>query len=64
MQNQTYRKYSIFYKGEHKEDISATSKKNVMDYIRMNYVSHLVNRDGVVSREFYRTKSFNVKFAA
>ena len=52
MRNAVYKKYNIYHLGKFKEQISGTSKKSIIDYIRWFYVME--------SNEF-KFKDFEVK---
>lgn len=56
-----YKVYSIFYDGMHQEDISATSKQSVKEYIKDNYKTFLVLEKGVLNIYPYRLKNFKVE---
>jgi hypothetical protein len=61
MKKPIYKKYSIFYDGTHREDISATSKQNVREYIKDHYITYLKTENGIISEHFYRLKNFEVR---
>lgn len=61
MRKPIYKTYSIFYNGTYREDISATSKQNVREYIKDNYITFLKTENGIISQHFYRLKNFEVR---
>lgn len=61
MNKPIYKMYSIYYNGTHKEDVLATSKKNVKEYIKDNYKTFLNTINGVLYSHLYKKSSFEVK---
>jgi hypothetical protein len=60
MKKPIYKTYRISYDGKVREEVSATSKKNVREYIKDNYTTYLTNTNGFIQQHFYRLNLFVV----
>ena len=61
MKTPIYKKYKIYYNGEFLEEISATSKKNVKEYIQDKYNSaHRIDSSNNLGWVKYRLKNFDI----
>jgi hypothetical protein len=61
MKTPKYKNYRISYNGKVIEEILATSKKNVMEYIKTNYITYITNENNIIKENFYRLGLFNVE---
>ena len=58
MRTPIYKNYRIFYEGNFLEDISATSKKNVLEYIHDTYKQQWDER---INYKYFKLKLFDVE---
>jgi len=61
MKTPKYKNYRISYDGKVREEVSATSKKNVMEYVKANYITYITNENNIIKQNFYRLKLFNIE---
>lgn len=62
MRTPTYKKYKIYHNGEFLEEISATSKKNVKEYVKDDYKGkyQTIHENGYIYCPYYRLKNFDI----